>query len=93
VSEGIWDPQRRLLTIGLIGLMTAVAFEGLAVSTVLPAVAADLEEEKRANAVAERCRKKGLLLTTAGACLTMFPPLTMDLATAEAGLDIVAASV
>jgi adenosylmethionine-8-amino-7-oxononanoate aminotransferase len=57
------------------------------------AIAADLEEEKRANAVAERCRKKGLLLTTAGACLTMFPPLTMDLTTAEAGLDIVAASI
>lgn len=43
MSEGIWDPPRRLLTIGLIGLITAVAFEGLAVSTVLPAVAADLD--------------------------------------------------
>ena len=43
VSEGIWDPPRRLLTIGLIGLITAVAFEGLAVSTILPAVAADLD--------------------------------------------------
>jgi adenosylmethionine-8-amino-7-oxononanoate aminotransferase len=57
------------------------------------AIAADLEENRRATTVAERCRKKGLLLTTAGACLTMFPPLTMDLATAKAGLDIVAASL
>ena len=43
VTAGVWDHDRRLLTFGLIGLITAVAFEGLAVSTVLPAVAADLD--------------------------------------------------
>jgi MFS family permease len=43
VTAGVWDQDRRLLTFGLIGLVTAVAFEGLAVSTVLPAVAADLD--------------------------------------------------
>ncbi len=41
-GQGIWSGQRQLLTVGLIGLITAVAFEGLAVSTVLPATAADL---------------------------------------------------
>ncbi len=43
MTAGIWDHDRRLLTFGLIGLITAVAFEGLAVSTVLPTVAADLD--------------------------------------------------
>lgn len=42
-SDGIWSGHRQLLTIGLIGLVTAVAFEGLAVSTILPATAADLD--------------------------------------------------
>lgn len=41
-GAGTWSRERRLLTVGLIGLITAVAFEGLAVSTVLPATAADL---------------------------------------------------
>jgi len=35
-------PDRRLLTIGLIGLVTAAAFEGMAVPTVLPATVRDL---------------------------------------------------
>ncbi|HET7684823.1 MAG TPA: MFS transporter [Candidatus Limnocylindria bacterium] len=42
MTDGIWSGERRLLTVGLIGLVTAVAFEGLAVSTVLPATAAEL---------------------------------------------------
>ncbi|MEO6579069.1 MAG: MFS transporter, partial [Candidatus Limnocylindria bacterium] len=39
---GTFAPDRRLLTIGLIGLVTAGAFEGMAVPTVLPALVADL---------------------------------------------------
>ena len=39
---GAWAPSRRLLTGGLIGLVTASAFEGMAVPTVLPAVADEL---------------------------------------------------
>ena len=39
---GAWAPERRLLTIGLLGLVTAAAFEGMAVPTALPAVVADL---------------------------------------------------
>ncbi len=37
-----WSPDRRLLTTGLIGLITAVAFEGMAVPAVLPATVDDL---------------------------------------------------
>ena len=39
---GAWSPDRRLLTSGLIGLVTAGAFEGMAVPTVLPAMVDDL---------------------------------------------------
>jgi MFS family permease len=39
---GTWAPERRLLTVTLIGLVTAAAFEGMAVPTVLPAMADEL---------------------------------------------------
>ena len=39
---GAWAPERRLLTAGLIGLVTAGAFEGMAVPTVLPALVKEL---------------------------------------------------
>lgn len=42
MSGGTWSPERRLLTVGLIGLVTAAAFEGMAVPTVLPALVDDL---------------------------------------------------
>jgi MFS family permease len=42
VSGGAWSPDRRLLTAGLIGLVTAGAFEGMAVPTVLPALVDEL---------------------------------------------------
>ena len=38
----IWAPERRLLTVGLVGLVTAAAFEGMAVPTVLPALVDEL---------------------------------------------------
>jgi len=41
-DRGTWAPERRLLTAGLIGLVTAAAFEGMAVPTVLPAMVRDL---------------------------------------------------
>lgn len=41
-DRGAWAPDRRLLTSGLIGLVTAAAFEGMAVPTVLPAMVRDL---------------------------------------------------
>lgn len=41
-GEGAFAPERRLLTIGLIGLVTIAAFEGMAVPTVLPALVGEL---------------------------------------------------
>ncbi|MBA2519523.1 MAG: MFS transporter [Chloroflexia bacterium] len=42
-GDGPWDPPRRLLTAGLLMLVAATAFEALAVATIMPAVAADLD--------------------------------------------------
>ena len=39
---GLWDPDRRALTIGLLLTITLVATEALAVATVMPEVRADL---------------------------------------------------
>lgn len=52
------------------------------------AIAAETGEEDAASKIADRCRKKGLLLTTSGAAITMFPPLILDRRTAKQGLDI-----
>lgn len=41
-AAGVWSPDRRPLTIGLVLAVTLVAFESLAVATVMPAVEADL---------------------------------------------------
>lgn len=41
--SGLWSPERRALTIGLVLTITLVAFEALAVSTVLPTVARELD--------------------------------------------------
>ncbi len=41
-AGGLWSPQRRKLTVGLILTITLVAFEALAVSTVMPIVAREL---------------------------------------------------
>jgi len=39
---GLWAPERRSLTLGLVLIVTLVAFEALAVITVMPLVSADL---------------------------------------------------
>jgi MFS family permease len=39
---GLWSPQRRNLTVGLVLTITLVAFEALAVSTIMPIVAREL---------------------------------------------------
>lgn len=41
-QSSIWSPRQRVLTLGLLGLMTAVAFEGLAIPTIMPATVAEL---------------------------------------------------
>nr|MBA3653918.1 MFS transporter [Actinomycetota bacterium] len=40
--SGVWGPERRGLTIGLVMTVTLIAFEGLAVATIMPAVRSDL---------------------------------------------------
>lgn len=52
------------------------------------AIAAETGDKNTASQIAERCRKKGLLLTTSDSAITMFPPLTLDRRTAKQGLDI-----
>ena len=42
VEDGLWSPKRRVLSGGLVLTITLVAFEALAVSTVLPIVATEL---------------------------------------------------
>ncbi len=42
MSTSLWSPQRRSLTIGLVLTITLVAFEALAISTVMPTVAREL---------------------------------------------------
>lgn len=41
-TEGLWAPERRRLTTGLVLTITLVAFETLAIATVMPVVADDL---------------------------------------------------
>ena len=41
-AGGVWAPSRRRLTLGLVMTITLVAFEALAISTVMPVVADDL---------------------------------------------------
>jgi len=41
-ADGLWSPQRRSLTIGLVLTITLVAFEALAISTIMPQVAREL---------------------------------------------------
>jgi diaminobutyrate-2-oxoglutarate transaminase len=52
------------------------------------AIAAETGDEDAASEIAERCRKNGLLVTTSGTAITMFPPLTLDRRTAKRGPDI-----
>jgi MFS family permease len=42
-DDGLWSPQRRSLTIGLVLTITLVAFEALAISTIMPEVARELD--------------------------------------------------
>jgi len=42
VPDGVWAPHRRQLTLGLVLTITLVAFEALAISTVMPVVSDDL---------------------------------------------------
>jgi acetylornithine/N-succinyldiaminopimelate aminotransferase len=49
--------------------------------------------EDYVSAITDRCNENGLLVTTSGNAMTMFPPLTLDRRTAKAGLDILEKSL
>jgi adenosylmethionine-8-amino-7-oxononanoate aminotransferase len=49
--------------------------------------------EDYVSEISDRCNKNGLLVTTSGNAITMFPPLTLDQRTAKAGLDILERSL
>lgn len=51
------------------------------------------DDEDYVSAITDRCNKNGLLVTTSGNAVTMFPPLTLDRRTAKAGLDILEKSL
>lgn len=51
------------------------------------------EGEDYVSAITARCNRNGLLVTTSGNAITMFPPLTLDRRTAKAGLDILEKSL
>jgi len=57
------------------------------------AIAVEAGDGDYVSAIADRCSTNGLLITTAGNAITMFPPLTLDLRTAKAGLDILEKSL
>lgn len=57
------------------------------------AMAVEAGDEDYVSEVSDRCRKNGLLITTSGNAITMFPPLTLDRRTAKAGLDILEKSL
>jgi len=52
------------------------------------AIAVDLSSEDYATNVQSKCRRAGLLITTEGETLLLLPALTIDLAVAREGLDI-----
>ena len=46
VADGLWSPQRRPLTLGLVTTITLVAVEALAVATAMPIVARELGNQE-----------------------------------------------
>jgi adenosylmethionine-8-amino-7-oxononanoate aminotransferase len=55
------------------------------------AIGIDFHDEKAANRLAERCRRKGLLVSPEGETVLLIPALTIDAPTAQEGLDILEA--
>jgi acetylornithine/succinyldiaminopimelate/putrescine aminotransferase len=68
------------------GEMPAVRVEGLA-------IAIDVGDEDRAEEIAGRCRRNGLLISTDETLLLLLPALNIDRATARRGLDILSRAV
>jgi acetylornithine/succinyldiaminopimelate/putrescine aminotransferase len=64
----------------------AVRIQGLAIGI-------DVGEEDYADAIEERCRRNGLLVSTEGSTVLLLPALTIDQRTAARGLDMLARSI
>jgi 4-aminobutyrate aminotransferase-like enzyme len=63
----------------------AIRIQGLAIGI-------DVGDEDYADAIQEKCRRNGLLVTTEGSTVLLLPALTIDARTAAKGLDILARS-
>jgi acetylornithine/succinyldiaminopimelate/putrescine aminotransferase len=63
-----------------------------AISVAGLAIGVDVKNERRAERIRSSCVRRGLLLTTQGSKLLLLPPLTIDAAVAQRGLDILEAS-
>jgi acetylornithine/succinyldiaminopimelate/putrescine aminotransferase len=57
------------------------------------AIGIDVGTEESADAIHEKCRRNGLLVSTAGTTVLLLPSLNIDKRTASRGLDILARSV
>src|SRR5689334_196106 len=64
----------------------AVRIQGLAIGI-------DVGDEDYADAIHEKCRRNGLLVSTEGSTVLLLPSLTIDKRTAARGLDILARSI
>lgn len=57
------------------------------------AIGIDVGDEDYADAIQERCRRNGLLVSTEGSAVLLLPALTIDQRTAAKGLDVLARSI
>jgi 4-aminobutyrate aminotransferase-like enzyme len=57
------------------------------------AIGIDVGAEEDADAIQEKCRRNGLLVSTEGSTVLLLPALTIDQRTAARGLDILARSI
>jgi len=57
------------------------------------AIGVDVGDEDYADQIRERCRRRGLLLTTQDSTLMLLPALTIERAAAKRGLDILESSL
>ena len=64
----------------------AVRIQGLAIGI-------DVGAEDYADAIEDRCRRNGLLVSTEGSTVLLLPALTIDQRTAASGLDVLARSI
>ncbi len=74
--DGIWAPARRRLTVGLVLAVTLVAFEALAVATVMPVVARHLGDIRLYGWVFSAFMLSSLVGIVAGGSLADRVPLT-----------------